>query len=99
MTYEVLVKQVANRFTATVLGLPGCTVEAGTRADAIQRARAAAATFIAEGELVQIEVEAPLPARPLSSFAGMWRNDETFEEFQEAIADHRREIDGDASQP
>lgn len=95
MTYEVLVKQIENRFKATVLGLPDCAVEAPTRSEAIQRARAAAASFIGQGELVQIEVG----SRPPTSFAGMWADDETFEEFEAAVEAHRREIDADATQP
>ena len=54
MTYEVLVKKKQNHFTATVLGLPDCTVQAPTRAEAIRRARDAAATFVSEGEIVEI---------------------------------------------
>jgi len=99
MTYDVLVRRTSSHFMATVLGLPDCTVEAPTRVEAIQRARAAAAKFIAEGELVQIEVGPPTPARPLSSFAGMWADDETFDEFAEAMAAYRKEIEADAAQP
>jgi len=99
MTYDVLVKRANGRFTATVLGLPDCTVEAPTRAEAIRRARAAVAKVVAEGELVQIEVTPPTPTRPLSSFAGMWEDDETFGEFVLAMAAYRREIDADATQP
>lgn len=99
MTYDVLVKRANGRFTATVLGLPDCTVEAPTRAEAIRRARAAAAQVVAEGELVQIEVTPPTLARPLSAFVGMWAEDETFDEFISAMAAHRREIDADTIQP
>ena len=99
MTYDVLVKRTNGRFMATVLGLPDCTVEAPTRAEAIRRARAAAAKFVAEGELVQIEVAPLTPARPLSAFVGIWADDETFDEFVSAMATYRRDIEADPTQP
>lgn len=99
MTYEVLVKPQQGSFTATVLNLPNCTAQASTREEAIERVRTAAAQLISEGEIVQIEVGAPRPARPLSSFAGMWREDETFDEFSAAMAEYRRSVDADIAKP
>ena len=99
MTYDVLIRQTNDHYTATVLGLPDCVVEAPTRAEAIRRAYSAAADFIAEGELIRIEIAPRVPPRPLKSFAGMWANDETFEDFVTAINDYRRELESDPSQP
>ena len=99
MTYEVLVTKKQDHFAATVLGLPNCTVEAPTRAEAIRRARAAAATFISAGEIVEIEVEPPVPTRSLHEFVGMWADDETFDEFLEAMSAYREEAETDESQP
>ncbi|GEM_PF-4269265 len=41
LTYNVFVKKTGDHFTATVVGFPNCTVEAPSRAVAIQRAREA----------------------------------------------------------
>ncbi|MBI4605943.1 MAG: hypothetical protein HY721_28600 [Planctomycetes bacterium] len=99
MTYEVLVKRQQHTFTATVLNLPNCTAEAPTREEAIEQARTAATRMIAEGEIVRIDVGGARSAVPLSSFAGMWRDDETFDEFSAAMAEYRRRVDADAAKP
>ncbi len=38
-------------------------------------------------------------AKPLSVFAGMWTNDETFDEFVASMQAYRERIEADASQP
>ncbi len=38
-------------------------------------------------------------SRPIASFAGMWANDETFDEFVAAIAANRKAVDVDPRQP
>ncbi len=99
MVYDVLVRRKDSHFTATVLGLPDCTAEAPTRSEAIRRVHAAAANFIAEGELVRIEIAPLTPPRPIISFAGMWADDDTFDDFVAAMAAYRKEVDADPSQP
>lgn len=93
MAYDVFVKRVDGHFTATVFGLPDCTVEAPSRSEAIQRAQAAAANYLAEGELVRIEIAPLISPRPLISFAGMWADDETFDDFVVAMASYRQQAD------
>jgi len=99
MMYDVLVKQTNGQFTATVLGLPDCTVEATTRTEAIQQAQTAAANFIATGELVQIEVNSPNRPKSLKDFVGMWADDEMFDEFVASMDAYRRDVDSDPNQP
>ena len=99
MTYEVLIRKTDGRFTATVLGLPDCKVEAPSRSEAIQRAREAVSSLVADGEIVQIEIPRRSHLASVASFVGMWAEDETFEEFVEAMAAYRREIDSDPAQP
>lgn len=93
MAYDIFVKRVDGHFTATVLGLPDCTVDAPSRSEAIQRAQAAAASYLAKGELIRIEIAPLTPPRPLISFAGMWADDETFDDFVVAMAAYRRQAD------
>ncbi|HXV63149.1 MAG TPA: type II toxin-antitoxin system HicB family antitoxin [Vicinamibacteria bacterium] len=97
LTYNVFVKKTGNRFTATVVGFPNCTVKAASRAEAIERARDAVAEFVSEAELVKIEVETVSQTPSLRDFAGMWADDETFDEFVEAMQSYRQETD--ASEP
>ena len=97
VTYNVFVKKTGDHFTSTVVGFPNCTVEAPSRASAIQRAREAVADFVSEGELVKIEVESTSPVRSLRDFAGMWADDDTFDEFVDAIQTYRKELDASES--
>lgn len=99
MVYDVLVKRQRDSFTATVLNLPDCSAEAPTRDEAIERARAAASQMVSEADIVQIELGAPRPKQPFQGFAGMWRSDETFDDFKTAMADYRRQVDADATVP
>ena len=99
MTYNVLVKQSNSRFMAIVLGLPQVIVEATTRQDAIQKAHDAAVTFMADSEIVQIDVgKSTIATRSLSSFAGMWADDETFDDFLLAMKQYRAELNSDPAQ-
>jgi predicted RNase H-like HicB family nuclease len=99
MTYEVLIRKVEGHFTATVLGLPDCTAKAATRAEAIQLVQETAASLFSEGELVEIQLGSPSRICTLRDFAGMWTEDETFDEFTEAMKEYRREVDADQAQP
>ena len=93
LTYNVFVKKTGDHFTATVVGFPNCTVEAPSRAEAIQRAREAVADFVSEGELVRIEIESTTFVRSLRDFAGMWADDDMFDEFVDAMRTYRKEIE------
>ena len=97
VTYNVFVKKTGDHFTATVVGFPNCTVEAPSRAAAIQRAREAVADFVSEGELVRIEVESTTLVRSLRDFAGMWADDDTFDEFVDAMKTYRKEVEANES--
>ena len=97
VTYNVFVKKTGDHFTATVVGFPNCTAEAPSRDAAIQRAREAVADFVSEGELVRIEVESTTAVRSLRDFAGMWADDDTFDEFVDAMKAYRKEVEATES--
>jgi hypothetical protein len=90
MVYDVFVRRSNGMFTAIVLGLPNIIVKARSRAEAIRRAQAAADKLLAEGELVRVAAAASSAPRPLTEYAGMWANDDTFTEFSAAMADYRK---------
>ena len=48
LTYNVFVRKTGDRYTATVVDFPNCIVEAASRREAIDRARAVA-EFVSEG--------------------------------------------------
>jgi predicted RNase H-like HicB family nuclease len=95
MTCEILVRPSENGFTATVLGLPDCTVEAATREEAIQKARVEAQNLIAAGEIIRVEIG---QTQPPQSFAGMWADDETFDDFVAAMKAYRQQVNSDPNQ-
>ena len=59
------------------------------------------ASRVANGNSQQVKTlkVATKPSRLLASFAGMWANDETFDEFVTAIAANRKAMDADVSRP
>ena len=93
LTYNVFVRKTGDHFTATVVGFPNCTVEATSRDEAIEQARVAVAELVSEGEVVKVEVETTATARSLRDFAGIWADDDAFDEFVEAMKSYRREVD------
>ena len=101
MTYDVLVKQTENRYLAVALGYPNVAAEAQTRSDAIRQVSDAVAAFIANSEIVQIELPKSsnfLPRKSLSSLSGMWSDDETFDDFVRVMKQHRDQLNADPRQ-
>ncbi len=96
MTCDILIRPTESGFAATILGLPDCTTEAATRDEAIQRVKAEAEDLLAKSEIVQAEINGT-PAR--KSFAGMWANDSTFNDFVAAMKAYREDLDADPNQP
>jgi hypothetical protein len=100
MTYDVLVSHNPNGlYRATVLGWPDCTVEGPSRHEVIRRARQILTDLLAEAELIQIEIEPPHARSALLQFAGMWAEDDTFDEFVAAMETHRHDVNIDERQP
>jgi predicted RNase H-like HicB family nuclease len=101
MICEVLVRRQRDSFTATLVGLPGCTVEAQTRDEAIERVRSQALDWLSEGkagssEIVKIELDLPYA---LERGAGIFANEseESWNQFLEAMREHRRELNAGCS--
>ena len=100
MTVDVLVRrEPKGQYRATVLGWPECTASAANREEAIERTRQCIVDLLAEGEIVQLDVEMRPASSTLAQFVGMWADDETFEQFVAAMETNRRQVDADESQP
>jgi predicted RNase H-like HicB family nuclease len=96
MQYQILVQSQPNqRFTAAVLGLPGCIVEGSTKDEAVTNATLALQEQLANSEIVTIEVSATNGngAHPLLKHFGALADDPTFDDWQEKIAEFRRQTD------
>ncbi len=99
MICEIWVRPVENGFAATVLGLPGCVVEAPTRDEAIEKARLELYSMLSEGEIVRVEID-DLPQakeRGVGIFADV--DDETWNEFLAAVKEYREQVDASPSAP
>lgn len=100
MTVDVLVRrEPKGRYRATVLGWPECTASATSREEAIERTRQSLVDLLSEAEIIQLDVEMRPSSSTLTQFAGMWADDETFDQFVAVMEDTRRQVDADESQP
>jgi predicted RNase H-like HicB family nuclease len=98
-TYDVLIQPVNGHFRATVIGLPDCSVEADSRADAVQRVRDALAKLLVNSEVIPVDMSVsttsvrPQPA--LATMVGMWADNPLFDEFVAEVARYRAAVDSD----
>jgi predicted RNase H-like HicB family nuclease len=99
MTCQVWIQPRADRgYLATTLGWPRCEAQGTTREEALRNVQATVEDLLAKGEIVTLEVNPPR-TRPMEQpnpwleRAGLFRDDPHWDEFQEAIADYRREVD------
>ena len=97
MQYQVFVQSYPNNgFVAAVIGMPDCLAEGQTKEEAIANAKAALQSRLAQGEIVTIEVEGPTPkaaSNPWLDSFGAFKDDPTYDDFLERIAEYRRELD------
>ena len=94
MTYNAIVEdRKTGGFSAAILGWPGCEVTGATREEALTRLRQAIRERLARVEIVPIEVDVPEGAHPLAQVAGMFKDDQLFDQFVEDMAAYRREVD------
>ena len=99
MRHDVYVRPSNNGFLATIAAVPERTIEAATREEVIVKAHAELKNIIAQGFLVSIETdETERHKKPLSSFAGMWANDSTFDDFLAAMKAYREELNAEWEQ-
>ena len=81
MTYQVLVRPLGQGYTAQVLSLPLLEVSAPTEAQAIAGAQAAIADTLRGARLVEVDVA----TETLAGLAGLYQNDEQFQEVLREI--------------
>jgi predicted RNase H-like HicB family nuclease len=97
----VLIEPVAgNGFRATSGPPLGLTAEGPTRDEALQNLRRLIRERLAAGsEVAALELADRPAGNPWVEFAGMFRDDPYFDEWQAAIAENRRKADEDADLP
>ncbi len=94
MEIPILVEPIANNGYQARTGEPlALTAEGTTREEAVQKLRELLATRLQNGaELRALRVA---DANPWVEFAGMFKDDPYFDEWQEAIAETRRKDEED----
>jgi predicted RNase H-like HicB family nuclease len=101
MQYQVFVQNHSDaKFTASVLGIPGCTTEGTTREDAIAKAKQVLQERLANGELVTIDLDSPANGQdidPWIKHIGAFANDPTFDDFLAEVAAYRQQVDTQGS--
>jgi hypothetical protein len=74
------------------------TSEGATADEAVQKLQQLVAARLASGGQV-IEIDVPASNNPWLRLAGMFKDDPLFDEWQQAIAERRRQIDADPEIP
>lgn len=95
MQYQIFVQnQSPKHFIASVVGIPNLVVEGQTEAEAINNVKAALEEQLAKGKLVTIEIppqnESPSTVASMK-YAGVFEDDQTFEDFMQHLARIRQE--------
>ena len=97
MQYQLLVEsQSDHSYIAAVLGLPDCAAEGQTKDEAIAKVKAALEDRLAKSEIVTIEVAGNMTnatENPWLKSFGAFKDDPTYDDFLERIAEYRRELD------
>jgi hypothetical protein len=70
------------------------SAEGATREEVLAKLRDQLQTRLRNGSEV-VSLEVPVGPHPLAEFAGMFKDDPLFENWQKAIAKYRREVDAD----
>lgn len=98
MECQVFVEQHANNgYVAEIIGLPNCQAVGKTEEEAISKVKEALMERLTRGKIVTINVETQITSEDHSVWKGFGRikNDPTFDDLMERIAEYRRELDGE----
>jgi hypothetical protein len=98
-TYNIFVQsQTENLYVASVIGIPDCVAEGKTEEEAVANAKEALKQRLSQGKVfvVELQGEYSLPEdNPWLKTCGRFKDDPTWDEFQENIAAYRRELDAE----
>ena len=93
MHYDVLLtKDPLNGYTARSVLIPELIVTGASEAETIERIREALAKVQEQSRIVRVEVPDP-EDDPWLRFAGMWKDDPDWEQFQANIKAFRESVD------
>ena len=98
MKYLVFLEKHDGVYTATVPALPGCRSQGMTEEEALQNLQTVIAEFLSRVTVATVEVKAPpkgLSPHTWARFAGMWKDDPSFDDLLAQIEENRRKLDGE----
>ncbi len=93
---NVFVKnETDGKVSAMVLGLPEYRVESRDRQSALADLQKLITANLIGAEVVALEIEIPQPENPWLRFAGIFKDDQSFDRMQEDIVKYRCEKDAE----
>ena len=98
MEYQVFVEQHANNgYVAEIIGLPHCQAVGKTEEEAISKAKETLTERLTHGKIVSIKVDPVITQEnhPMLKGFGRFKDDPTFDDLMERIAEYRRELDAE----
>lgn len=100
MTVTALVQRMGqNRYRAATTHPVALEVEAASREAALSDLRELANGWLADTEVVELELTEQGSANPWVQFAGAWRNNPYLPEYLESLADYRATANQLGTQP
>jgi predicted RNase H-like HicB family nuclease len=104
MQYQIFIQNpTESHFTASVIGMPACVAQGTTEAEALAKAEFLLDEQLAKGKIVTVDKPTPSHAAPKSSHAalmghGIFKDDPTFDDFLERVAEFRQKADRQAAE-
>ena len=96
MTYDVVLTKKDDKFIARVCQWSEIAEESNTEEEALHKVQSYLKSILAEGRIVQLEVDIKPEEHPWQKFAGMFADDPDWEVFQGSIQKYREDIDRDS---
>jgi hypothetical protein len=98
MQLPILIEPVSENLVRASTGAPlDLITEAPTRDEAVEKLRGLIQQRVAAGaELVEVTVATE--PHPLAKFSGIFKNDPLLDEWKEAMAEYRRQVENELSE-
>jgi hypothetical protein len=93
MTYDVLLLQRNQKYIARVRQWPDVMAEDDTEAGALALVEARLQDFFKQVKIVQLDITPPHNLHPWAKWAGVFDDDDDWDEFQADVDTYRQDVD------
>ena len=97
MRYTALLQKDKDGYHVTIPGLPDCQTRGTTEEEALAKARVRIVEILSRVQVLTVEVDTPgnpsSQIHPWERFAGIWKDDPTFDQFLSTIEADRRKLE------